>query len=387
MLEIQGKYNKAKIMIDELEPTVISQIYAILNSEAFSNSNIAIMPDCHAGSGAVIGFTMEMNDYVIPNVIGVDIGCGVLGIKLGNFKSIQFEHLDKFIRMHIPSGFSRQSSKQTSKNTSYIEKSNYTFLDDLSNASASTNQSLDMVVSQLGTLGGGNHFIEIDKSVEGDYYLIIHSGSRNFGLKVANFYQKIAKDSANLGALSYLKIDDEVGKSYLKDMKIAQKFAKMNRYLIAKVIVEEFFKLKIDKCAQIESVHNYIEIDSKQGSKIGGFIRKGAISAALDETVLIPLNMSEGTIIGRGKGNKEWNYSAPHGAGRIMSRSDAKSSLKMEDYKSSMNGIYTSCISTSTIDEAPMAYKNVNIIKLAIEPTLEILEIIKPVYNFKASEE
>jgi RNA-splicing ligase RtcB len=168
-------------------------------------------------------------------------------------------------------------------------------------------------------------------------------------------------------------------------MKIAQKFAKANRYLMAKSIVEDFFKLKIDNCEKIESVHNYIEIDSC--NKFGGFIRKGAISAALDEKVLIPLNMSEGTIIGLGKGNKDWNYSAPHGAGRTMSRSDAKANLKMGDYKESMKGIYTSCISTATIDEAPNAYKDVEIIKSAIEPAVDIIDIIKPVYNFKASGE
>lgn len=385
MLEIQGKFNKASIMIDELEPTVISQIYSILNSEAFANSNIAIMPDCHAGSGAVIGFTMSTNEYVIPNVIGVDIGCGVLGIKLGKFKSIQFEHLDKFIRMNIPSGFSRHDSKQSSKNFSYIDKCDYFFSDDLMDVSKDTNQDFDKVLSQLGTLGGGNHFIELDKSEDDNYYLIIHSGSRNFGLRVANYHQKIANNSTNLGALSFLKVDSDKGKDYLFDMKIAQKFAKFNRYLMAKAIVEDFFKLKIDNCEKIESVHNYIEIDSC--NKFGGFFRKGAISAYLDEKVLIPLNMSEGTIIGLGKGNKDWNYSAPHGAGRNMSRSDAKANLKMEDYKESMKGIYTSCISTATIDESPKAYKNVEIIKSAIEPAVDIIDIIKPVYNFKASGE
>lgn len=386
MIEIQGQFNKAKIMADDVDESVTTQVYSMLNSVAFSNTNIVIMPDCHSGAGSVIGLTMPLNDYVIPNVVGVDIGCGIKGINLGKLESIDFEKLDEFIKLNIPSGFSRH---QISDKNGTLYQGNFEacsarslLMANLVMTCLRIGQDLDTVLSQLGTLGGGNHFIEIDKSVDGNYWLIIHSGSRNFGLKVANYFQKLAKDQTGQGELSYLGSDEfGFGGIYLGDMAIAQEFAKLNRNIMARRIVERFFKLDYKQCEQIESVHNYIATNT-----VNRILRKGAISAELGEKVLIPLNMAKGTIIGVGKGNQDWNYSAPHGAGRIMSRGEAKRSLDLDDYRSSMEGIYTSCINTGTIDEAPMAYKNADIIKQAIEPTVEILEVVKPVYNFKACE-
>jgi RNA-splicing ligase RtcB len=378
-------------MIDEVDEATMSQIYTFLNHPAFAHTYIAIMPDCHAGAGAVIGFTSKLNEYIIPNVVGVDIGCGIEAFKLVGIKEIDFDKLDKFIRKHIPSGFSRHGRpldrnwENFSRYRSCINKIN--------NISDITEQNFDDVHCQLQTLGGGNHFIEIDKDEEGNFWLVIHTGSRNFGLKVAKFYQDKAcklmdkmliKD--NVKGLEYLPFGYGGGE-YLDAMDVAQEFARTNRELIAAKILEDFFDIHIrpeglhkvssDGVEIIRSVHNYINLAD-------GIIRKGAISAHVGEKLLIPLNMRDGIIFGTGKGNSKWNFSAPHGAGRIYSRSQAKKELSFDEFKETMEGIWSSCISESTLDESPMAYKDGSAIVGSVDETTTIDFIAKPVYNFKA---
>jgi len=380
MITYKGKYNFANVMLDEVEETTEQQIRGFLNHPAFAHTYIAIMPDCHAGAGAVIGYTAKMNEYIIPNVCGVDIGCGLEAVNLGKVERVShlalFQHLDSFIKKRIPSGFARRREPP-------ISKYDQSVVDIIQLANKLDLDSCD-VLCQLGTLGGGNHFIEIDRDPEDNYWLVIHSGSRNFGLKIATYYQDRAKElmkkmfieKEEYKNLEFLPLDMG-GNEYIEAMKIAQGFASSNRKLMAKMILEGVFSLDMDKVEQIESVHNYINFEDN-------IIRKGAISAQKGERVVIPFNMKDGVSVGVGKGNSAWNYSAPHGAGRILSRKKAKETLTMEEYKSEMEGIYTSCISQDTLDESPMAYKSKDLIINAIAETVDIEFLMKPVYNFKS---
>lgn len=379
MLFYKGKYNHAKVFIDTIDEETVKQIYQFLNNPAFQNSQIRIMPDCHSGKGAVVGFTMTLNNYVIPNIVGVDIGCGMGMVPLGDI-DIDLKELDKFIHENIPAGFAINGD------TKFWKKLSMTFyypeIDRIKLISEKIEQSVN-VEKSLGSLGGGNHFIEVDVDERGNKYLIVHSGSRNFGLKVCEYHQKQAKNLMNemfIGDayknLEFLPMD-KGGEDYLKDMRWVQKYAEYNREVILTKIMNFYFKkipIQISNC-----IHNYIDMDQK-------IIRKGAISAKWGEEVIIPLNMRDGVILGVGKGNPDWNYSAPHGAGRILSRKKAKAEIKLEDYKASMEGIYTTCVSDSTIDESAFAYKDKQLIIDAIQETVEIKRVIKPIYNFKASE-
>lgn len=380
MLTYRGKYNSAQVMIDEIDEETVKQIYGFLNHPAFGHTYIAIMPDCHAGAGAVIGYTAKLNAYVIPNVVGVDIGCGMLACKIEN-KAFYPEALDTFIKKRIPSGFSRRREPPVSKYDKNIE--------DIIHLANNTDQDSYDVLCQLGTLGGGNHFIEVNRDPEENLWLVIHSGSRNFGLKIANYYQDKAKQlmkkmflgNSNSNADVYKNLEflpiGHGGDEYIEAMKIAQGFASANRKLMAKLILENLFQLELDKIETIESVHNYINFEDK-------IIRKGAISAHEGQRLIIPLNMRDGSVIGIGKGNAKWNYSAPHGAGRVLSRRKAKETLSIEKFTEEMSGIYTSCVSQETLDESPMAYKDKDLILSAIGETIDIRFIMKPIYNFKA---
>ena len=371
MFELRGKFNTAKVYNDHVEESAIGQIIAFLNHEAFADGNIAIMPDVHFGKGAVIGFTAEVSDKVIPNVIGVDIGCGVTSYKLGprNKVGADFQKLDDFIRSRIPSGMNVRDDIFDLER--FVKKD---FIDDIIEVCASTDQDTNRVLRSIGSLGGGNHFIEVNIDKDDNLWLTLHSGSRNFGLKIAQFHQKVAVDKlGKMGGLEYLEGDD--AKAYLHDMKVAQEYASLSRKVMGWQICRKHYKVKDPEV--IESVHNYINFDD-------GIIRKGAISAHKDEVVIIPLNMRDGSIIAKGKGNIEWNNSAPHGAGRIMSRGDAKRSLSLDQFQKVMKGVWSSCIHKKTLDEAPMAYKKAEDIIGYLDPTVEILDIIKPVYNFKA---
>lgn len=391
-----------KIFTNNIEPEAVNQVYNLIKQPAFLDCKVRIMPDVHAGKGCVIGFTADLGDKVIPNIVGVDIGCGMLTVMLGDV-DIDLEALDNAIRKVIPSG--RNVHEGRNVRFPDIQKL-YCFrgLKDTKRLERS-----------IGTLGGGNHFIEVDVNEEGGKYLVIHTGSRNLGKQVAEYYQNLAVEIMQGKDVLYEKqkaliaeykatgrkseiekaikelhrkfnpnplgipkelayLTGEYREMYLHDMKICQEFAVLNRREIARAILE---KMDLKELGSFETIHNYIEF----GSNI---VRKGAISAKAGERVLIPINMRDGCIIGSGKGNPDWNYSAPHGAGRLMSRSQAKELIDIEDFKKSMDGIYTTSVNESTIDESPMVYKPIEEIIENISDTVNILQIIKPIYNFKA---
>lgn len=398
-----------KIFTSNIEQEAVNQINTLLAQPAFENCKVRIMPDVHAGAGCVIGFTADLGDKVIPNIVGVDIGCGMLTIKLIlNNVGIDFEKLDKVIRKKIPFG----------RNVHDANSVNCHKYSDIENLYCYRNlKDIKRLECSLGTLGGGNHFIEIDTDDKGEYYLIIHTGSRNLGKQVADYYQNLAielmsgKDELyakqaelieeykaqgrhqeiqeainelyrqfNPNPLNIPKelcyLTGEYRNQYLHDMEICQDFAEMNRKYIATIIMEA---MGWNAKEVWQTIHNYIEIDTNM-------VRKGAISAKAGERVLIPINMRDGCIIGIGKGNEDWNYSAPHGAGRIMSRSKAREVISLNEFRESMGTIFTTSVSTDTLDEAPMVYKPMDEIIENIKDTVEIEKIIKPVYNFKASE-
>lgn len=375
-----------------------------MDQPAFSDCKVRIMPDVHAGAGCVIGFTADLGDKVIPNIVGVDIGCGMLTVELGNI-DIDYEKLDNAIREKVPCGYNIHEGRKM-RFPKIQELRCYRELKDTKRFERS-----------IGTLGGGNHFIEIDEGTDGKKYLVIHTGSRNLGKQVADYYQNLAvelmrgKDKllevqekliADYKALgrkqeiqhaimklrnswkpAELNIPKDLcyltGKyreDYLHDMRICQEFAVINRRCIADLILSGMNWISLDT---FETIHNYIEFETNM-------VRKGAISAKKGEKLLIPINMRDGCIVGVGKGNDDWNQSAPHGAGRIMSRSKARETVSLDEFRESMDGIFTTSVSADTVDEAPMVYKPMNEIIENIKDTVDILEIIKPVYNFKASE-
>ncbi len=367
MFEIVGKYGTCKIFTDAVEETAVSQIYAFMSSPIVENSKVRFMPDIHAGSGCVIGTTFTLTGKTCPSVVGVDIGCSVLAINFGK-ENINFSELDKFIRDNIPSGHKINNDETAVNNKDFIHF--------VKKVCERTEQEYNYVMRSIGSLGGGNHFIEVNTDENGEKWLCIHTGSRNFGLKIANWHQKKANKihGGNMGGLAYLEGDDAL--DYFEDMFIAQQFSAYNRNEIANRTLEEFNLVENER---VESVHNYIDFKDN-------IVRKGAISAHKGEMVIIPLNMRDGSIIGVGKGNDDWNNSAPHGAGRLMSRKKAKEEISLEDFEKSMDGIWTSCVSRGTLDEAPMAYKNADHIIKYLEPTVEIKHMLKPLYNFKAQE-
>ena len=376
MITLQGKYNFAHVFTDNPDETTVGQIIQMLNHPAFKGIQIRIMPDCHAGAGCVVGFTAELGDYIIPNVVGVDIGCGIYSWNLGKIK-IDFDYLDSEIRKNIPSGFGIRSDFYSKYN-----ELNQFISDILSETLVELKLDNVKVLKSIGSLGGGNHFIEIGKDENEDIWLTIHSGSRNFGLQIAKYYQNKAlnfiKEAIIDGipkGMEYLPIKYG-GKEYLEKMKIAQKFAHYNRVVMGKIIIESILKSEIKE--NVFSVHNYIDFKDN-------IIRKGAIRSYEKEDVVIPFNMRDGLIIGTGKSSKKWNFSAPHGAGRIMSRSKAKELIDLDKFKESMKGIYTTSISKSTLDESPFVYKDKDEIINAISETVDIKHFVKPIYNFKAN--
>lgn len=397
MFDLNGKYATARIFTDNIENEAISQIYELCNQEFVKDCKVRIMPDVHAGKGCTIGTTMEIKDKVVPNLVGVDISCGVLCIKLKE-KEIDFKKLDEIIRKYVPSGM---NVREKAIYGSEIRKIG------LQKLKCINNISMDRAEKSLGSLGGGNHYVEIDIDEEQNLYLVIHSGSRYLGKQVAEYYQKIAtNDLTNntkekialieklknegrekeiecaLKVFDKPKIPSHLAylegihlKNYLHDVGIIQKYAHMNRKTIANEIITRI-GLTIEE--EFTTCHNYIDLDHM-------ILRKGAISAQKGEKLIIPINMRDGAIIGIGKGNPDWNYSAPHGAGRIMSRSKAKELVSLEEFKKSMNDVWTTSVCQSTIDESPMVYKSIEEIVENIKDTVTIERIIKPVYNFKAN--
>ena len=402
MMEIKGKVNTALCYAKVIEDTAIEQIQRMCDCPFAEGSRIRIMPDVHAGKGCTSGTTMTVRDKAVPNVVGVDIGCGMYTVNLGKV-DIDLEKFDEAAHF-VPSGRNIWEGRQERfdleelrcyrnlKNTRWIERS-------------------------LGTLGGGNHFIEIDVSEDGTKYLVIHSGSRNLGKQVAELYQQLAID-LNRGIGEYLEARDEIirtykeqgrrseiqealkelkwkketlhpdipedlcflsGKyleDYLHDVEICQRFARKNREKMAEVLLA---RTGLTSGEAFHTIHNYIDTEER-------ILRKGAIAAHAGERVLIPINMRDGSILAIGKGNPEWNYSAPHGAGRLMSRTKAKSTLSMEEYMETMKGIYTTSVNEATLDEAPMAYKSLKDIIDVVRESVDVIDILKPIYNFKASE-
>ena len=399
MLEIKGKVNTAICFAKVIEDEAIEQIRRMCDHEFTAGSRIRIMPDVHAGKGCTIGTTMTIIDKAVPNVVGVDIGCGMYTVKLAQ-REIDPERLDEAAHF-IPSGMKVWEGRQVRfdlselrcfralKDSRYLERS-------------------------LGTLGGGNHFIEVDRAADGTLYLVIHSGSRNLGVQVASYYQNIAID-LNKGkeeyfakrnaliaeykaagrrteiqeALKQLKWQEKETtipedlcfvygsnlEDYLHDVEICQRFARQNRELMAKILLE---RSGLTAVGAFHTIHNYIDTEDR-------ILRKGAIAAHKGEQVLIPINMRDGSVLAVGKGNPDWNYSAPHGAGRIMSRTAAKETLDIDEYRREMAGIYSTSVNEATLDEAPMAYKSLADIIDVIAESVDVIEVLKPIYNFKAN--
>lgn len=396
MIEIIGKYNAAKVFTDNIDDGAIAQINELCNQEFVKDSIIRIMPDAHAGAGCTIGTTMTISDKIVPNLVGVDIGCGMETIKLRQRK-LDLEKLDKIVYEYIPSGFDIRK-----KQHKYAEKI------DLDSLACKNHVNLNRAKLSIGTLGGGNHFIEVNTDKDGALYLVVHSGSRHLGKQAAEYYQQLGykkllnEHNQRLEIINKLKqeerekeiqdvieglnetkinkqlayLEGENFNNYLHDMKIIQQFAVYNR----KAIIDEIItRMGLEVNEQFTTIHNYIDLNSM-------ILRKGAISAGKDEKVLIPINMRDGSLICIGKGNKDWNYSAPHGAGRLMSRRQAKENITLDEFEKSMEGIFSTTVNKSTLDECALAYKPIDEIINNIQDTVEIKDIIRPIYNFKASE-
>lgn len=369
MIEIQGSYGYAKVFTDTLEASAEGLIKAFCNQPLSGDSKIRIMPDVHAGKGCTIGTTMTVSDKVVPNIVGVDIGCGMLTVKLKE-KRLNLPELDSFIRQNIPCG--RDVREKPHRSHGRL---------DIYDLCCVKKVDVRRAKESIGTLGGGNHFIEIDKDDDGCLYLVIHTGSRNLGLRVAEHYQKKAykacggKNQSEIPyELAYLSGTDM--EDYLHDMAFMQRFADLNRTVIKEVILDG---MKLTEEDSFTTIHNYIDTETM-------ILRKGAVSAKAGERLLIPMNMRDGSLICTGLGNEDWNCSAPHGAGRLMSRKEAFDSFTLTDFRNAMEGIYSTSIERETLDECPMVYKPMEEIVQGIKDTVTIDSIIKPIYNFKASE-
>ena len=398
MFELQGRYGTAKVFTDDADEKAIHQVIDLLNQPYAAGSKIRMMPDIHAGAGCTIGTTMTITDKVCPNLVGVDIGCGMEVAILD--KDIDPEEIDNVVRNYIPAGFAIHEKEH-----------DFAKLLDFNELRCKGNVDIERAKRSIGTLGGGNHFIEVDEDENGVTYLVVHSGSRHLGVEIANYYQKAGYDRLRAvpreeikKTVSQLKqagrcgdiekaieemkkarqkvpkdlayLHGDLMDDYLNDMKFAQKFAKMNR---GAILSEILYHLDTEPVDRFETVHNYIDLES-------GILRKGAVSAKHGERLIIPMNMRDGSLICVGKGNEDWNCSAPHGAGRLFSRSEAKERFTVDEFKRQMDGIYSTSIGQSTLDECPMAYKSMQSILDNIGPTVDVTNVISPLYNFKAGD-
>ena len=401
IIEIKGKINTAICYARVVEEEAIEQIRRMCDYPMTEGSRIRIMPDVHAGKGCTIGTTMTIRDKAVPNVVGVDIGCGMETTRIREGR-LELQKLDKLIYEKIPSGFSIRDKAHR-----YLNEI------DLSELCCARHVDLLRAEKSIGTLGGGNHFIEVDKDDEGNLYIVVHSGSRHLGVEVASYYQEAGykvlnrTDDASIEALiarmkaegrekeiqkelkklknlkqtnipkALAYVSGELFEQYIHDMKIVQHFAMLNRQAMMDEIVKGM-KLHVEE--QFTTIHNYIDTDAM-------ILRKGAVSAKEGEQLLIPINMRDGSLLCVGKGNEDWNCSAPHGAGRLMSRADAKRSFTVSEFKKQMTEVYTTSVSKATLDECPMAYKGMQDILDNIGPTVDVVKIIRPIYNFKAGDE
>ena len=370
MIEIKGHHNSAMCFTDDMEKTAEEQILMVCDRPEFAESKLRIMPDVHAGLGCTIGTTMTIHSKVVPNMVGVDIGCGMETVEIAE-NNIDFARLDEVIRKNVPSGRDVRQKHHSFNEQIDLEKLRCRDIADIKRARLS-----------IGTLGGGNHFIEAAKPENGRMFVVVHSGSRHLGNQVAKYYQDTAyavlrkKNIVIPRDLAYAEGD--LFDDYIHDMQITQQFALINRKAMVDVI---FSEMGLEAIGQFSTIHNYIDIDAM-------ILRKGAVSAKKGEKLLIPINMRDGSLICMGKGNSEWNFSAPHGAGRVMSRRAAFEALSMEEFRSEMEkaGIFTTSVKKDTLDEAPMAYKTMGEIKRHITSTADVLMHIRPLYNFKAAE-
>ena len=404
MFEVRGRYASAKIFTEVVEEEAIAQVIALLNQPYAEGQRVRMMPDIHAGAGCTIGTTMTISNKVCPNLVGVDIGCGMKTVKLAEGTVLDLERLDAALHGYdveviVPSGFD-------------IRATRHSFCDRISLEAlrCAKNVDLDRAYRSIGTLGGGNHFIEIDRDEAGNVYLVIHTGSRHLGIDVCKFYQEQAFKSLaspsqeeRMALINSLKAagrqrdipsalqelakrspkstkdlawcEGQLFEDYIHDMRIAQRYAELNREAIAEAICQ-YMGWEVED--EFQTIHNYIDTEHM-------VLRKGAVSAQSGEKLLIPINMRDGSLLCIGKGNEDWNCSAPHGAGRLMSRAKAKATVSMAEFEESMAGIYTTSVSVGTLDESPMAYKRIEDIVGNIADTVDIVSVIKPIYNFKAS--
>ncbi len=414
MFDLEGRYAAARVFASACDGVTAAQIRNLLDQPCVRGAKIRIMPDCHAGAGCVIGTTMTVTDKVIPNLVGVDIGCGMLAVRLKESR-INLPEFDSVSQAEVPSGM-RMRSKPHSLSGSVSPEELRCF------GKPKCRVSAQVFALSLGTLGGGNHFWELDRDEEGAVWLVIHTGSRRSGKDVAEYYQRAAYEKLNVLGKKLKSVIAEQRKAfieqtrregrekelsallaawkpslpegadvpyevawcegalfddYIHDMRVMQRYAQLNRRIIAETILK---KCKLHAVDQFETIHNYIDTDRM-------ILRKGAVSAMKGERLLIPINMRDGALICVGKGNPDWNESAPHGAGRLMSRTEAKNTISMKAYRDAMSGIYTTCVGSGTLDESPFAYKPMDDIISNIGPTVDIVSRIRPIYNFKAGEE
>lgn len=395
-INLKGKYDGAKVFTENIDDVTIGQIITFLNQPFAKGANTRIMPDTHAGKGAVIGTTMLVKDKIVPNLVGVDIGCGMLGVEIKR-DQIDLGKLDDVIRKLVPAGQA-------------VRDKAHPFVKHVALDQVIAPFSMERAVLSISSLGGGNHFHELNEAEDGRLFLVIHSGSRHLGVKVATYHQKkaiehLSKDKEGLERLieqlkregrqseiqaaiqSYKSdkpnipndlayVEGKLMDDYLHDLKIAQEFAKWNRAAMMQVITEA---MGFKELGRVDTIHNYIDMEHM-------ILRKGAISARAGEDVIIPINMRDGSLLAKGKGNDDWNQSAPHGAGRILSRSKAKENLSLEEFQETMKGVYSTSVRLETLDESPFAYKPMEEIIENTKDTIEIQSIIRPIYNFKATE-
>ena len=364
MIRLEGRYNSAVVYSDRAEAGALAQVRGLLDHPAFADSRIAVMPDVHVGKGSVVGMTMSMNGRVCPWVVGVDIGCGIDAYNLGAVTPA-FAKLDAHIRHAIPAGFHRHAGAR--HDLPFQEQ-----LEELVRRIAPGKR--EHILSSLGTLGGGNHFIELARGQDG-VWLVLHSGSRHLGVLVAEYHQRQAARGKAPRGLEYL--EGAAAEAYLADMRTAQEYAVANRRLMAAAICRDYFGLEPEGLQHVASIHNYINFED-------GIVRKGAVAAHAGQPLVIPLNMRDGTLLGEGLGNPDWNFSAPHGAGRVLGRGEAKRQLSLEEYERTMAGIFSTSVGRATLDEAPAAYKPMAELVDALGPAVRIRERLVPVYNFKA---